>query len=382
MYLTSLDISELLYPILNYGSYQVFGNLSVSFDTNGSYTNYTRRLDLATGVHTSSWTTAGGNTLTSSIFCSYPAQVCVYQLSGALPAAVTVSLENELMDTSLVNTSCAAGLARLTGLTQADIGLKFDSIARVVGNAHSSCDAATATLTVSPAAGQTTLTLVWSAASDFDQSKGNAANGYSFRGGDPGPVVEAVTSTAAASSYDDLLATHVTDYTALLDAFTLDLPDTAGSAGTETADLVADYATGTPDPYLEALLFDYSRHLLVSSSREGSLPANLQGRWTESLEPAWSADYHANINLQMNYWGAEQTGLGPATARPVFEYILENWAPRGAETARLLYNGSGWVVHDEMNIYGYSGMKSEAQWANCEFSFLFFFFLVEILMGE
>lgn len=328
------------------------------------YTNYTRELDLATGVHKTSWAT-GETTLKTTVFCSYPAKSCVYSLSGSssLPA-VTISLGNELMSAGLINVTCGTGYTRLRGITQEAIGLQFDSIARVAGNLSSSCSDA-GSLTVTPANGQSAVTIVFSAESDFDQAKGNAENNFSFRGEDPGPVVEAATSLAAARTYEDLLSDHVQDYSSLMGLFNLTIPDTAGSSTTETSELVARYTTGTADPFLESLMFDYSRHLLISSSREGSLPANLQGRWTEQTSPAWSADYHANINIQMNYWGADATGLTSLT-RPVFEYMAQNWAPRGGETAQLLYNGSGWVVHNEMNIFGYTGMKNDAQWANCK----------------
>lgn len=207
--------------------------------------------------------------------------------------------------------------------------------------------------------------MVFSAESDYDQTKGSPENNYSFRGGDPALVVEQKTNSAASTSYETLLHDHIEDYASLMGAFTLSLPDTANSSTLETADVVSRYTNTTSDPFLESLMLEYSRHLLISSSREGSLPANLAGRWTDQLSPAWSGDYHANINLQMNYWGAEQTGL-ESVSRPLFEYIANTWAPRGSETAALLYNGSGWVVHDEMNTFGYTGMKNEAQWANCE----------------
>lgn len=351
--------------IVDYGSYQTLGNLSVSFDTMDVYDNYTRTLDLETGVHTTSWNSNGTSFRTSS-FCSYPAQNCIYSISSSMTMPeVTISLANELMDASLVNQTCGQGYTRLNGITQASIGMKFDALARVMGNASTSCSPSSRSLTVQPNPGQTSVTLAFAAQSNFDQTKGNAENEYSFRGADPSVVVEKTTNSAAAMDYEALLEDHIEDYKSLMGLFTIILPDRANSSTLETAEIVARYTAGTSDPFLESLMLDYSRHLLISSSREGSLPANLQGRWTEQLDPAWSADYHANINLQMNYWGAEQTGLG-ALSTPLFEYIANTWAPRGSETAVLLYNGSGWVVHDEMNIFGYTGMKNDAQWANCK----------------
>lgn len=358
------DISQLLSPIANYGSYQTLGNLSITFEGVDQYTRYERKLNLDTGLHTSTWI-SNGSSFETSVFCSYPAQSCVYRIvSDRIIPTVTVSLANSLVNDTLINATCGTGYTRLTGLTQASIGLKFDSIARVPGDYSSACTD-TGSLVILPAPGQKAITIVWSAESDYDQTKGNAANNFSFRGEDPGPTVERSTASAASQSYEALLKDHVEDYATLMGSFRLDLPDTANSSGVETSSLVARYTNGTSDPFLESLLFDYSRHLLIASSREGSLPANLQGRWTEQVDPAWSADYHANINLQMNYWGADQTGLS-ALSRPVFEYITNTWAPRGRETAQLLYNGSGWVVHDEVNIFGYTGMKNNAHWTNGE----------------
>ncbi|KAF3763822.1 family 95 glycoside hydrolase [Cryphonectria parasitica EP155] len=359
------NISELLNDIVGYGSYQTLGNLTVSFERAvDEYANYTRTLDLRTGIHRSGWT-ANGTRFETSVFCSYPAQSCVYNInsSGEALPALKVSLSNDLMSSTLVNSTCGPGYTRLDGITQASIGLHFTSIAQVVGNTSTSCSQDDGSLVIPALPSRYSITIVSSAESDYDQTKGNAQSNYSFRGQEPGPVVEQSTQSAAAQSYSTLLQDHIDDYTSLMGQFVLDLPDTANSSSLETADLVAHYTNSTSNPFLESLMFDYSRHLLISSSRTGSLPANLQGRWSEQLEPAWSADYHANINLQMNYWGAEQTGLGDLSL-PLFAYMANTWAPRGSETAQLLYNGSGWVTHDEMNIFGYTGMKNAAQWAN------------------
>nr|XP_036581276.1 glycoside hydrolase family 95 protein [Colletotrichum truncatum]KAF6789544.1 glycoside hydrolase family 95 protein [Colletotrichum truncatum] len=242
--------------------------------------------------------------------------------------------------------------------------MKFDSIARVnKGAATTECTCAAA-LKINPVEGQKTLTIIIGAETNYDQKKGNAENNYSFKGEDPGPVVERATNSASAKSFDDILKDHIADFQALEGAFELNLPDSLSSEEKETGKLITDYVyTNGGDPFVEALLFDYSRYLLITSSRENSLPANLQGRWTEQLYPAWSADYHANINLQMNYWVADQTGLDK-TQVALWNYMADTWVPRGTETARLLYNADGWVVHNEINTFGHTAMKEGASWAN------------------
>lgn len=117
--------------------------------------------------------------------------------------------------------------------------------------------------------------------------------------------------------------------------------------------------------YVESLLFDYARHLFISSSRETSLPPNLQGVWADGTSTAWSGDYHTNINLQMNHWFVNQVGLGNLQTA-LWRFIKDTWVPRGSETAKLLYNAAGWVVHDEINIFGHTGMKSDAKSSNCK----------------
>jgi alpha-L-fucosidase 2 len=200
------------------------------------------------------------------------------------------------------------------------------------------------------------LSLVIAAGTDFDATKGNAANGFTFRGDDPAEKVQQLTNTAQKIPESKLRAEHVADYSSLANAFILDLPDTRGSSKVEFSELITRYSAKSiaGDPFLEKLMFDYGRHLFISSSRQNSLPPNLQGIWSSTQSAAWGADYHANINLQMNMWGAEATGLGDLTVS-VFNYMEQTWMPRGAETAQLLYGGDGWVTHNEMNIFGHTG---------------------------
>lgn len=236
--------------------------------------------------------------------------------------------------------------------------MNYDAVARVVGRTGSTrCEGGV--LTLPSTRRQHKLTLVIAGGTNYDENHGTAEYDFSFRGADPGPYVERTVESAAKKTSRQLLDGHVEDYGALAEAFTLDLPDKRGSAYVETAELISRYNANdtTGDPFLESLAFDYGRHLFICSSRDKALPPNLQGKWAYSLENAWGADYHANINLQMNHWPADQTGLGDLQTA-LWDYMAQTWAPRGAETAKLLYNGSGWVTHNEMNIFGFTGMKT------------------------
>lgn len=121
------------------------------------------------------------------------------------------------------------------------------------------------------------MSLVIGAGTNHDQTKGNAASNFSFKGADPGPYVEIVTSSAAAKAESDIRLARMKDYKSLATVFSLELPHPAGSAGLETSVVISRYSyTTAGDHYLESLLFAYARYLFISSSRENSLPPNLR----------------------------------------------------------------------------------------------------------
>lgn len=110
---------------------------------------------------------------------------------------------------------------------------------------------------------------------------------------------------------------------------------------------------GKDDPGLVALYFQYGRYLLIGSSRPGQLPANLQGLWNDSMQPPWNADYHTNINLQMNYWPAEVTNLSELHT-PLFDYVRSLLVDSGRQTARVHYGARGWVIHHLSDVWGFT----------------------------
>lgn len=316
------NVTELLGDDRFYGSYQVLGNLSITLPSlaegNTNVTGYKRRLDLANGVHTTEFST-NGQALETSAFCSFPDQVCIYaiQSTQGLPV-LAVRLDNELVDSELQNVTCSDGQSyendtahvRLRGVTQLGPpeGMRYDSIARIVSGSRVKTTCIDSTLRITPGNGTTSLAIVVGAGTNYDAKKGTAKFGYSFKGEDPGPAVEATTKIAAAKSLDALHEAHIEDFASLTGRFSLLLPDPLSSADTPTAELIERYSSNNTagDPFLENLLFDYANYLFISASRAGSLPPNLQGRWSEGLEAAWSADYHANINLQMNHVSASK----------------------------------------------------------------------------
>jgi alpha-L-fucosidase 2 len=108
------------------------------------------------------------------------------------------------------------------------------------------------------------------------------------------------------------------------------------------------------------LVFQYGRYLLISSSRPGTLPANLQGIWANKIQTPWNGDYHTDVNIEMNYWPAEVTNL-PEMHLPMFDLISSLVEP-GSKTAQVQYQSKGWVVHPITNVWGYTSPGESASW--------------------
>ncbi|HLS64312.1 MAG TPA: hypothetical protein VK060_13100, partial [Ruania sp.] len=178
---------------------------------------------------------------------------------------------------------------------------------------------------------------------------------------DPGPPLERARQRcrdAVAAGLDRVHAEHVADHRELYDRAELRLgkPDEAGPADCRTRTLIdaSDAAGARADsgPALVSLLFSYGRYLLISSSRPGGTPANLQGVWNQQMQPPWSSNFTMNINLEMNYWLAETANL-PECAEPLFD-LIEALAERGREPAQRIYGSSGWVAHHASDVWAFT----------------------------
>ncbi|KAK0199846.1 glycoside hydrolase family 95 protein [Desarmillaria ectypa] len=350
-----------------YGSYAGAGHLITTLNiTDSGTTNYTRWLDLDQGVARTSWTQDGISYLRSS-FCSHLSRTCTQHLTttrkSTLPTlsyAFTASLESGLPQ---VNVSCLDGTdnALVVRGVVGEPGMAYEFIAWAeTDTGATTCipSGTNATLVVN---GANEAWISWIGDTQFDQDAGNQANAFSFKGADPHKKLLPFFNKTS-TVYADIWKEHLDDYTALMGSFTLDLGQTVDLEN-PTDVLRAAYQVGVGNTYLEWLAFNFGRYLLAGSAR-GLLPANLQGKWGDGLSNAWGADYHSNINIQMNYWVAEASGMDVTAS--LFDYFEKNWAPRGAITAQVLYNISrGWVTHNEMNIFGHTGMKAgSAQWAD------------------
>lgn len=173
---------------------------------------------------------------------------------------------------------------------------------------------------------------------------------------DPRRVCNAIISKAIAKPLSKLTARHIAEHRELFNRVDIHLGSGSVSPLTEqfpTDKLLAlAREKGAPDAGLVELFFQYGRYLLIGSSRPGTLPANLQGIWAWQMKPPWNADFHTNINLQMNYWPAEITQLSELHL-PLFD-LMESLVQPGSRTAKTLYGADGWVVHHLTDAWGFT----------------------------
>jgi alpha-L-fucosidase 2 len=166
---------------------------------------------------------------------------------------------------------------------------------------------------------------------------------------------------AAKKSYEALRQAHIADYQKYFQRVSLQLdPLDAAAVEKPIPERLKTAANGPGDPSLAALYFNFGRYLLISSSRPGGLPPNLQGIWAEEIHTPWTGDWHLDMNVQMNYWPAEVANLSDLT-QPLFVLISSLQEP-GAKTAHDYYNANGWVAHVITNPWGFTSPGEGASW--------------------
>lgn len=330
----------------HYGHYQSFGELVVDYPgLDGSVRHYRRQLDLQRGLAKVIFE-QGGVEYQREYFVSYPDQVIVMRVSANRPGSIDLRVGLAVPDNRSGQTAWLSSGFRVEGSLE-DNGLGYAAQLDVdVEGGSSRADRERGVWNVE---GADAVTFRLSAATDYLLSYPH------YRGESPTPKVQALIESARALSYSQLVERHTSDHQALFGRVALDL----GQAVTEksTPQLLADYGkdnTQAEDRALEALYFQFGRYLLIASSRNGSLPANLQGVWNHSETPPWNADYHVNINLQMNYWPAEVTNLSETTA-PLFDFV-DALVPPGQRSAQQFYGADGWTLFLNTNIWGFTGV--------------------------
>ena len=313
-------------------SYQPFGDLRLDFAQTGAVTDYRRELDIRQALARTTYK-QGGVQFVREYFASAPGQAIIMHLKadklGKLAFTARLSSVHDKRKTYLVDDHTLALAVQVR-----DGVLRGVSYLRIFSDGK---------ITVTDDQIQITnasdATLNLTAATNF--------RSYQDVSGQPEQLAKQVLDRLAKPLYEDLKAAHVRDYQQQFGTFALDLGHTPNEQ-LATDQRILKFSP-TADPALLALYLQFGRYLLISSSRAGGPPANLQGLWNESLTPSWGSKYTTNINLEMNYWPAEVLNLSACTA-PLFSFI-DQLAHTGQTTAKTNYNARGWVLHHNTDLW-------------------------------
>ncbi len=334
--------------------YQTLGDLFLEFPTNGPVTDYRRDLDLDTAVATVSYT-MNAVRFAREMFSSPADQVIVLRLTADQPGKVSFTARMSTPQEAWVSVEADQGAHKpmsllLTGVNGSAQGIKgaLRFQARVAVTASGGkCESGADTISVSNA---DSVTLLIAAATSFKN--------YRDVSGDPPRVTQSQIAAASKKSFPHLLAAHRDAHQKLFRRVALHLGET-DAMKLPTDVRIRHFAEGN-DPQLAALYFQYARYLLISCSRPGSQPANLQGMWNDSMKPPWDSKYTININTEMNYWPAEPGNL-PECVEPLTQMVLD-LTQTGARTAKAMYGARGWVVHHNTDLWRATAPVDGPKW--------------------
>ena len=332
-----------------FGCFQTLGDLWIEFGKKSEYTNYHRELDLDRAVVTVSYQQDGVQ-FKREIFSSNPGRVLVMRLTsdkkGALSFTsrldrperfqVTTETDHLLMTGTLSNGKGGDGMkyaARLKAISKGG-SVTFSNGLMKVEDADE-------------------VLLLLTASTDYKQEY------PTFVGADPKITSMNQLAQAASTPYKELLKAHTEDYASLISQVKLNLsPNDLDTIPTDVR--LRNQVINPNDFRLQQTYFQFGRYLLISSSRQGSLPANLQGMWANTIQTPWNCDYHTDINIQMNYWPADLTNLeechGPLTD------LVESLVKPGQKTAEVQYKAKGWCIHPITNVWGFTAPGEHPSW--------------------
>jgi alpha-L-fucosidase 2 len=326
--------------------YQPFCDVRLHFPGHGQATEYRRELHLDDAIAETTYKVGTAN-FRREVLISYPDQVLVIRITASAPSQVTFSLGMDSPQAGTRVESSGNDSLKLIGQIQPrqnprfswtgswdQPGIRFAAVLKVFAEGGSVRNAE-GRLEVS---GADSVTILFSNATSFEN--------YRDISGDALVAATGYLQRASKLSYERLRQRHVDDFRPLFSRVQLRFGE---DRSTETTDLRISNFVKTDDPNLLALYFEFGRYLLISSSRSGGQPANLQGIWNQDLNPAWGSKMTTNINLEMNYWQADTGDLWEAE-EPLWS-LIRDLHVTGAETARADYHSGGWVLHHNTDLW-------------------------------
>ena len=328
--------------------YHSIGSLRLHFPGHESATGYRRELDLERAVATTTYQ-AGGVNYKRELFASLVDDIVIMRITADQPGSIsfTSSYVSPMPKKSVSKSGRTLVLATagqdhegIKGIVR----LQTHTQVKTEGGRVSLSDS---TLTVSRA---DAVTLYISSATNFENYLSANAN--------EAKRAASILKQAMKRPYADAIARHTERYKTFFDRVSFELPRTKASEE-QTHLRVKNFHSGN-DPQLAALMFQYGRYLLISSSQPGGQPANLQGIWNKDVLAPWDGKYTININTEMNYWPAERANLSEM-GQPLFK-MIEELSQSGRATARTMYGCRGWMAHHNTDIWRCTGMIDGAFW--------------------
>ena len=306
-------------------AYQAFGELKINFQDHGQYSDYHRELDIEEAVCRTTYK-VDGTSFSREVFASHPDQLIVVRLKSDKAKSLNFSVEfasiHKLKSVSIDGDMLVLDVEVENGgmLGKSKVMLKSDGKESIDNGKIAISDAREANIFLS-------------ASTNFVS--------YEELSEEPSELVTTYLQRAEVKSYDEIKEAHIRDYQKLFSRFSIDLGES--KLDTIPTNHRLEQFNNNPDPGLVSLYVQYGRYLLISSSRPGTNPANLQGIWNHQLKPSWDSKYTVNINTEMNYWPAEVTNLSECH-EPLFK-LIEECSETGRSTAMAHYNADGWVLH-------------------------------------
>ena len=316
----------------NASSYQTLGDLTLNFGIQRGASGYRRELDIKEAIARVSYSANQINFL-REIFSTYPGQALIVRLSADKEGSITFTSRLSRPGnkaTIVVNKNLITMREHVGDGTGVIMETKLKLIPEG-GNIISGGDS----IRVEKA---NSVTIILTAATNYF-------------GKDPSVVTAEQMEAISKRSFSEIKKDHIADYQSFFNRVSLDLGSGDGNYFTTDARITA-MQNGYTDTDLIELYYQFGRYLLISSSRPGDLPANLQGIWADGLRVPWSADYHININIQMNYWPSEITNLGELQ-EPFIDFI-DALRPDARRTAKEVYGMKGIVAHYTTDVWHYT----------------------------
>lgn len=343
-----------------YGSYQLFGNLVLEHTIGeGDISAYRRDLNLADAICTETFI-RGGTAFRRSFFSSYSDDVAVIRLTSDTARSISFRLSMKrdsnrpLPDTWTPACTVSEGdlvyrgqlgSGKETSDSSALGGMKYAGRLRVILPKHGTLESPDGKSLLVDAADEAVILV---------------AMATDYYGEDMDVKLLQQLDAASAKSYTRLEKDHKTEFGKLFDRVAVDFGHNLERETLPINDRLAAFASSDDDPSLLALYYQFGRYLLISSTRPGCLPPNLQGLWANTTQTPWNGDYHLNINLQMNLWPAEPGNLGELHL-PFVDWTMKQ-VPSGKHTAEVFYGSRGWTMHTPGNVWEFTAPGEHPSW--------------------